>query len=340
MENTAYNRNISEQVKQINNKYLMNLNTTGKQVLDDNLVPLVKPLVKYDESSKEGSGLLSGVLSTFGLGAPTGEGKRRRGRPKKNMKVGEGFLDDVVSSIGSSLLGGKKQRGRPKKNMKVGEGFFDDMMAGLSTGFSIPVQLATKVLGGKKKGGIIKTEFSAGKKANYGQESIPVKSGNGVNARAVGCGNAGMEGAGLLDDIGGLAKVALPLILAGKKGRPRKGGNVGVNAMAEQRNLLTGNGKKKGQSKPSKPSKVASGIFDDILSGIGSVVKTTADVAPDALKLFKMVKGKGKAKAEKKAEKKAGKKASSWVDHVKTYAKKNNISYKDALKKAGPSYKK
>ena len=32
--------------------------------------------------------------------------------------------------------------------------------------------------------------------------------------------------------------------------------------------------------------------------------------------------------------------ANSWITHVKAYAKKNNISYSVALKKAGASYKK
>ena len=32
--------------------------------------------------------------------------------------------------------------------------------------------------------------------------------------------------------------------------------------------------------------------------------------------------------------------ASAWITHVIAYSKKNKISYKDALKKAGPSYKK
>jgi hypothetical protein len=32
--------------------------------------------------------------------------------------------------------------------------------------------------------------------------------------------------------------------------------------------------------------------------------------------------------------------SSSWITHVKDYAKKNNISYKDALKKAKMTYKK
>jgi hypothetical protein len=31
---------------------------------------------------------------------------------------------------------------------------------------------------------------------------------------------------------------------------------------------------------------------------------------------------------------------SAWISHVKQYAKDNNISYKEALKKASSSYKK
>ena len=32
--------------------------------------------------------------------------------------------------------------------------------------------------------------------------------------------------------------------------------------------------------------------------------------------------------------------ASSWIEHVKAYSKKHNISYKDALKQAKSTYKK
>jgi hypothetical protein len=66
---------------------------------------------------------------------------------------------------------------------------------------------------------------------------------------------------------------------------------------------------------------------------VGKVVKTTADVAPDAVKLFKMVKGKG-------AKCCGG--ASPWIAHCKAFAKKHNMSYRDALKDARckSSYKK
>ena len=52
---------------------------------------------------------------------------------------------------------------------------------------------------------------------------------------------------------------------------------------------------------------------------------------------------KPKKRVTKRAGVKAGakrSKSSPWIAHVKAYSKKHNISYGDALKKAGPSYKK
>jgi len=361
MENTPYNQKIQQQLMEINLRHLKNLDETGKQVLESNLVPLVKPLIKYDDSVREGSGLVSGLLSTFGLGAPTSdEGKvagRKRGRPRKTAK---GALSGLFDAIG---LGQEDQA-----KLKAA-GLFDQIADGFTTGFKMPFQLVNKVLGGAKtkklKAGLIKIAKGrqvGGYKAHYGMESMPIKSGNGLNARAVGSGNVG---AGIFDDIGdfvGNVKNVLPLaamIGIGKKGR--KGGAVGVEAMAENKNALTG-GKRRpgrprkaggpisgllgafglgkdmegGKRRPGRPRKAgmeAGGLFDDILGTVGKVVKTTADVAPDAVKLFKMVKGKG-------AKCCGG--ASPWIAHCKAFAKKHNMSYRDALKDARckSSYKK
>ena len=394
MENTPYNQKIQQQLMEINLRHLKNLDETGKQVLESNLVPLVKPLIKYDDSVKEGSGLVSGLLSTFGLGAPTSdEGKiagRKRGRPRKTAK---GALSGLFDAIG---LGQEDQA-----KLKAA-GLFDQIADGFTTGFKMPFQLVNKVLGGAKtkklKAGLIKIAKGrqvGGYKAHYGMESQTVKSGNGLNARAVGSGNVA---AGIFDDIGdfvGNVKNVLPLAAMigigkkGKRGRPRKAGAVGVEAMAENKNALTGGkrrpgrprkaggpisgllgafglgkdmeaGKKRGRprkaggpisgllgafglgkdmeagkkrGRPRKAGMEAGGLFDDILGTVGKVVKTTADVAPDAVKLFKMVKGKG-------AKCCGG--ASQWINHVKAFAKKHNMSYRDALKDARckSSYKK
>ncbi len=211
MENTPYNQKIAEQLREINNRFLLNQDLTGKQVMEDDQIPLTKPNVSY---------------------------------------------------------------------------------------------------GRGKSGGLIKTKVG------------------GVKAlgRAIGSGMAEMEGMGLMSE-------------KKKRGRPRKGGSMGVDAMAQQKNLLTGGGpigmfaNMLGLGK--EEEKVAGGFFDDIVSSVGNVVKTAADVAPQALQLAKLVRGKGK----KQVVAKGGAKKSSWIAHVKSYAKKHNISYKDALKKAGASYK-
>jgi hypothetical protein len=89
-------------------------------------------------------------------------------------------------------------------------------------------------------------------------------------------------------------------------------------------------GKKRGR--PSKKQMEAGGLFDDILGSVGKVVKTAVDVAPHAKDLYKMVKGKG--------VKSGG--ASPWIAHCKAFAKKHNMSYRDALRDARckSSYKK
>jgi len=383
MENNPYNQKIAEQLREINTRYLSHLNRTGKQVVDSDLVPLTKPNIHY-----EAGGPLSGLLGMIGLG-------------KKDIKKleGAGFFDSFAKGFSMPFELVNKVLGGEKAKKMVG--------AGLLSG---PLSL----FGLGKEGGLIKIGKG---KAHYGKQSKSVMSGNvgGIGARAVGSGNAGMEGAGIFDDIGDLVKnvtsVALPIAKlvgigkeggkkGGKRGRPRKAGAVGVEAMAEHRNALTG-GKKRGRpskkaqmeaggplsgllgmiglgeekaggkkrGRPSKkaqmeaggplsgllgmiglgeekaggkkrgrPSKKAQmeagGIFDDILGTVGKVVKTTADVAPDALKLFKMVKGKGMEAGAKKS--------SPWIAHCKAFAKKHKMSYRDALRDARckSSYKK
>mgnify|MGYP003147612617 CR=1 FL=1 len=78
----------------------------------------------------------------------------------------------------------------------------------------------------------------------------------------------------------------------------------------------------------------------------GSVKKTTkkgdrrkgAKMAGSRLAFDDTKQEKKKMKKEK--AKKAKGKAGSWIAHVKAFAKKNNMSYKEALSKAGASYKK
>jgi len=378
MENNPYNRNVADQLKAINQLYLSHLNRTGKQVVDSDLVPLTAPNTNY-----QGSGILSGLLGSIGLG------KRDIAKLK-----GAGFLDDFAKGFSIPFQVANKILGGAKAKKLEASGILSGLLGSVGLG---------------KEGGLIKIGKG---KAHYGKQSMPVRSGNGVG-RAVGCGNAGMEGAGVFDDIGDFVKnvttVALPIAKlvgigkTGKRGRPRKAGSIGVDAMAEHRNALTGGkrrgrpskkqmeaggpisgllgmiglgeekkgGKRRGRpskkqmeaggplsgllgaiglgeektggkrrGRPSKKQMEGAGVFDDIIGNVGSVVSAVPkaiDTVDKAHKLFKGIFG------GKKSVKSGGaKKSSPWIAHSKAFAKKHNMSYRDALKDARckSSYKK
>ena len=257
MENTPYNQKIAEQLREINNRFLLNQDLTGKQVMEDTQIALTKPNVSYGSGKKAGL-IKTKVGGVRALGRAIGSGmaemegmglmseKKRRGRPRKAGAVGV----DAMAQQKNLLTGNGKKRGRPSKVAGGPIGMFANMLG-------LGKEEDKKVAGG------------------------PI----GMFANMLGLGKEEEKVAGR-----------------------RRGG---------------------------RPSKKAGGFFDDVISSVGNAVKTAAEVAPDAIKLAKLVRGKGK----KQAVAKGGAKKSSWIAHVKSYAKKHNISYKDALKKAGASYK-
>ena len=89
----------------------------------------------------------------------------------------------------------------------------------------------------------------------------------------------------------------------------------------------------------------AVGTFGDRLFSGKNVFTGNGDVDTSANSyiLGSGASGAGRRKkrggASSGAGSKAGAKANPWIAHVKAYAKKHNISYGDAIKKARPSYK-
>lgn len=280
MENSPYNQKIAEQLREINNRFLLNQDLTGKQVMEDAQVPLTKPNVSY------GKGKSGGLIKTK-VG-----GVRALGRA-----IGSGMAE----MEGMGLMGeDKKKRGRPRKAGAVGV----DAMA----------QQKNLLTGGAvgSLGSLLSPELMA----DFAKLKKGGKRGRKPKAEVVAGGPIGtfanMLGLGKEEKVAGRRRGRKPKVVAG--------GPIGTFA-----NML-GLGKEE---------KKAGGFFDDVISSVGHAVKTAAEVAPEAIKLAKLVRGKGK----KQTGAKGGAKKSSWVDHVKSYAKKHNISYKDALKKAGTSYK-
>ena len=376
MENTAYNRKILDQVKEINNRYLEHLKNTGREVLDSNMVPLVEQDNRYVEKL-HGGDMTGGFsfadlspLAMLGLGKP----KRRVGRPCKkggsvgvdaqamqqNELTGNGFFDTLKDVAKAKKALTKKKRGRPSK-----------------------------------KGGIIKT---AGMRPNYGMKSDPIVSGNvsgGIGARAIGSGKSEMQGAGFFDTLGDIAKTVAPfaMMALGKDGKPKrkrtkKGGAISGGAVSggadmqgagffdtlgdiaktvapfammalgkdgkpkrkrtKKGGAISGGADMKGAgffdnfmsgALPHGGAKSGAGWFDDVVSGIGSVVKTAADVAPHAIGAYNKYKGRGKTAG---AVSGGAKKTSPWISHVKAFAKHHKMNYSEALKhpQCKASYKK
>lgn len=334
MENNAYNRMIAQELDGIVRNYVNYQQKTGKEMMDDTLVPLTKPNTKY------GKGLSFSDLMPLAMFA--------LGEPKK-----------------------KKTRGRPKK----GGSIFTDVMGD----FAPFAPLGMRGMGKKKRGGEIKTvSMKTLTPANIQAPAEPIKSGNGY-ARPIG---GAMTGGtlGLLGDLFGFGEMPAKR----PRGRPRKNaGSIGVDLMAETKNNLLTEKKKGGRKK-----KVANGFFSDMLSGVTDAVQTAAQIAPSALALAKLAKGKkGKRGGQKcgegffdnvlgsvasavksapsaikqtldiakdvkelnklvkggKINKGKGKgKTSKWIEHCKAFAKKHNMSFKDAMKdpRCKNSYKK
>jgi hypothetical protein len=114
-----------------------------------------------------------------------------------------------------------------------------------------------------------------------------------------------------------------PVVEGGKKGR--KKGGVAFPEVVE-------GGRKKYVKKVVKGKKKGGNILDDLVDDIGKVAPILPLVALGKPK-------KGRAEPVEGGKKK---KSSSWIEHVKAYAKKHNMKYPDALKdaKCKASYRK
>jgi hypothetical protein len=124
---------------------------------------------------------------------------------------------------------------------------------------------------------------------------------------------------------GGISTGGLSRKLLGARaiGGISTGGNWFEDGLKNTRgdHMPLGLGKMKGEMK-------GEGWFDD---AVGSVVNAVSTLHP-IYKDFKHGRGK------KAGINVGGKKPSKWIQHVKKYAKENNVSYKDAMKQAKASY--
>lgn len=388
MENSAYNRNIANQINAINQRYIKEAERRG-HIIED--MPITRDSVRGLQGagfwSDFGSGFVKGFQMPFQAVSKLVGGELPNPFADemaylKNMKrggiqTGGGFLDDFATGFAlpfkavTKLVGGeKKPRGRPRK---MAGGFFDDVLGGVQSAIKLAPLLG---LGkGRKMAGISTGGIGTGGISTGGRRKKMTK-----------------EGAGFLNDVIGIATKVAPLALAlGKPKRGRKakkmGGEIALNLREEDfdtpsqvgnmpyyksqvgiptggrrhrkmggigtggistgglsRKLLGARAVGSGYAELEGSGYSGNGFFDDVLEGIGNVGKLVDKGLDIGDKLGLLKKGKGKM-AKKGGIGTGGistggkRGASKWVEHVKAFAKKHNISYKDALKQAKASYR-
>jgi hypothetical protein len=318
---------------------------------------------KRGRPSKKGKGLIGSIFPParlFGLGEEIEGGKKKRGRPSKKGKgligsifpparlfglgqegeqmEGGSWLGSVIPfgdmmGLGQEMQGGKRKRGRPRKAGSIGV----DLMA----------ETKKNLLTGGKVGGFFNDEllkplsFMGNALLDVGKDIGKEAYKRSINSLFDGKGQ--MQAGGWMDDFINMGKaVGSQALNVGK--------DIGKEILKENiqrgKKALRGAVNKKvseflGEEKPRRPRRAkkagqmeGSGWFDDVLDAGKNALRTSVEVLPDVVQLAKLVKGKG-AKC-------GGKKTSPWIAHCKAFAKKHNMSYRDALKDARckSSYKK
>jgi len=238
----------------------------------------------------------------------------------KAMMEGAGILSSVLGAVGLGQVGGAStggavsggKRGRKSKAMKEGEGILSGLLGAVGLG-----KEAGAMSGGMRRklttipynvsGGAV----SGGKR---GRKSKAMKEGEGILSGLLGTIGLGKEGGA---------------VSGGRMHRKRGGiqtGGIQTGGLA--RAVGSGMGELEG-----------SGFFDDVLdkiSSVASTVKKGVDIGKD----LGLLKGKGRKRAGASTGGAVTGGASPWISHVKAYAKKHGVSYKDALKQAKATYRK
>jgi hypothetical protein len=284
---------------------------------------------KRGRPSKKGKGLIGSIFPParlFGLGQ---EGEQMEG----GSWLGSVIPFGDMMGLGQEMQAGMRKRGRPRKAGSIGV----DLMA----------ETKKNLLTGGKVGGFFNDELM--KPLSFmGNALLDVGKDIGKEAykRSISSlfdGKGQMEAGGWMDDLIDVSKaVGSQALNVGK--------DIGKQILKENiqrgKKALRGAVSKKvseflGEEKPRRRRQVkkagqmeASGWFDDVLDAGKSALKTSVEVLPNVVQLAKLVKGKG-AKC-------GGKKTSPWIAHCKAFAKKHNMSYRDALKdpRCKSSYKK
>ena len=355
MEANAYNKHIRDQIEAINHKYVNDMQRKGYMLSDMVITPNV--------AVREGEGILSSGLSLLGLGATPKVARAHGGE-----YMGEGVFDDIGRGFSQGFMMPFKLLGLGKKGKKAGattggrrRGRPRKMAGAMSGGVST---------GGVSTGGEIALNLRE-QNPNYllgrGRKTKAMKEGAGILSSVLGAIGLGKE-AGAMSGGAKRPLTVIPYNVSGgattggrRRGRPRKAmkegegilsGLLGTIGLGKEAGAMSGGattggrrGRKRGGIQTGGLARAVgsgmgelegSGFFSDVLdkvSNVASTVKKGLDIGKD----LGLLKGKGKGR--KRAGVSTGG-ASPWISHVKSYAKKHGVSYKDALKQAKATYRK
>ena len=260
MFSNSYNKKIQSEVIDLNKRFIKHQQRVGRAMVSDADWMIKRdmnggnsdPWTFTGPGTKEGAGVLSGLLSDIGLG----------------KKGGQCYCEDDKkdSCCGSGETGGKK----PRKAMgRKGKGILSGLLDKIGLGEG---ELVGAEVGGKKKAGRPRKAgaLTAGKKPR----GRPRKGGNFLKDIASGFNS-------VVSPIASIASSVLPLVALGKPKKGKKSGVLGIKAPS------SGIGKKKAGRPRKVETMTAGSVSGGASNWISHVKKWAKDhnmKYPDALK--------------------------------------------------------
>ena len=153
-----------------------------------------------------------------------------------------------------------------------------------------------------------------------------------------------LVGEGIFQDIGKTAKKATKSVKKGFKKDMAKVQKVAKDIAKSKTGKAIGSAAKKTASVSLDIAEKSAGALGGLAGAAAAVALANPELAPAAAAIGTAAASelakRGRAGIKKSTGLGKTRAPSKWVEHVKMFAKENNVSYKDALKQAGASYKK
>lgn len=153
-----------------------------------------------------------------------------------------------------------------------------------------------------------------------------------------------LVGEGVFQDVGKVAKKTTKSVKKGFKKDIAKVEKVAKDIAKSKTGKAISKGAKRTASVALDIAEKSAGALGGLAGAAAAVALANPELAPAASAIGSAAASELAKRGRKGIKKATGlgktKAPSKWIEHVKMFAKDNNVSYKDALKQAGASYKK